>query len=292
QKDEERAFAIGRRHEKSIEYYKKYLEEEPMCDNGWYNLGVVYCIKEDYEKAIQAFDYAIALNPENVSAYFNKANTYANNGKYELAIKAYNDFLMYEQENIYALFYIAECYEKLGNDTTAKKYFTNVLNIDPLFSEAWYALSLLELKNNNIEKAIETVEKAIRINKGNPDYWFTLGNLLKINKKESSLILSCYDRAIELYPYNETMWIEYAEELSKYNGVNQAIQTLENAIDYLENDPEILYTLAAYYYKNNQREKALEKFKIASMEDKKQASTFFNNCLPNSEDFKLFAGLI
>jgi tetratricopeptide (TPR) repeat protein len=46
----------------SIEYYQKFIDEDPYSTAAWYNLGIVYNKLEKYRRALQAYDYAITID--------------------------------------------------------------------------------------------------------------------------------------------------------------------------------------------------------------------------------------
>ena len=115
----------------SIEYYNKYLDNDPFNDNVWFNLGTIYAKQGLFEKAIDAFEYSLALNGKNSSSLYNMAVVYLNLEQYTKSIEFFTTFLECEPDSIAG--YIGMANAKMGcNDYSgATDAFAKAKEIDP-----------------------------------------------------------------------------------------------------------------------------------------------------------------
>jgi tetratricopeptide (TPR) repeat protein len=284
------AYAFDRtsQYEKSIEQYKKYLDIDPYSDNAWYNMGIVYSKMNEYSDAINAFEYALAVNENYASAYFNKANTLANWEKYEQAISVYQEYLDLDQNNVLALYYIGECYEKLGDYGMALDYYGQVLKIDRKYSDAWFGIGIVKYYEDKYEEAKGYMEKAIELDAQNSEYWLSYGNVLRALEYMPKETLNAYKKATQISQYDAECWLYYADALKQYAGLDMAIDVLKKAQTYIDNDAEILFTLAAYYYDKSMLDVALKLYLQAVDLDIERAEAFYANCQLTADDRRMF----
>ncbi len=277
--------------EKSIEFYKIYLDLDPYSDNAWYNLGIVYNKANEFSDAINAFDYAIAINEVYASAYFNKANTLANWEKYSEAIDVYKEYILVEKDNPVALYYIGECYEKLNEYATALEYYNKVLEIDRQFADAWFGIGIVNYYQDKFDDAKQFMEKAIELDNENSEYWLSYGNVVRAMDTMPKETLNAYKRASQINPYDSEPWLYLADATKQYKDTESAITILKNAMTYIDGDAEILFTLAAYNYDISKLDVALKIYLQAAAIDHEKAGNFFTNCTPTSEDKDMFLHL-
>jgi len=75
-------------HELAMQYYFRQLEINPWFET-FYNLGVLYMIKERLKEALMYFDRAIALHPDDLPTLLNVAYIYLKRNQREQAILYY-----------------------------------------------------------------------------------------------------------------------------------------------------------------------------------------------------------
>jgi len=279
-------------YKESVKCYRKYLDLDPYSDNAWYNIGIVYNKLNEYSDAVDAFDYAIAINEEYSSAYFNKANTLANWEKYDLAISVYNEYLEIEEDNVIAMYYIGECYEKLNEFEMALDFYNKVLVVDRKYADAWFGIGIVKYYQDKLDDAKSYMERAIELDSENSEYWLSYGNVVRALGTMPKETIHAYKKATQINPYDPESWLYYADALRLYADVGLSIDVLKKAITYIEDDPEILFTLAAYYYDKNMLDVALKMYLRAVNVDAGSVSVFFSNCTLLEEDKEMFLELI
>lgn len=277
--------------ERSVNFYKLYLDLDPYSDNAWYNLGIVHNKANEYSDAINAFDYAIAINETYASAYFNKANTLANWDKYAEAIAVYKEYLNLENENPVALYYIGECYEKLNEYDTAVAYYNDVLKIDRHFADAWFGIGIVNYYKDKYDDAKLFMEKAIELNNENSEYWLSYGNVVRAMDTMPKETINAYRQASQINPYDSEPWLYYADATKQYFDIESAIDILKKAMAFIDDDAEILFTLAAYNYDASRLDVALKIYLQAAAMDSEKAGTFYSSCEPTPDDKDMFLHL-
>ena len=91
--------------------------------------------------------------------------------KYDEAINNYKEIISINPNSSYALFRIAFCYEKKHDDDNSLKYYYKCVDEDPNMDKAFFRLSMYFYRTNKFKKAIEFIEKAIRLNQEKSKYW-------------------------------------------------------------------------------------------------------------------------
>lgn len=132
---------------KSIYYYRKAIELDPLFGASYFNLGFnIEVYEKDFDEAKKLYEKAIDLEPNNTKAYTNLAGLYSS---------------------------------KFDNPTEARKLFEVALDINPYDAIVHYNLALLLQRDFKMpEQAKNHYEFAIRIKKDFPDAKHNYGMLL------------------------------------------------------------------------------------------------------------------
>lgn len=133
------------RFAESLDYYERYLDEDPFNDNVWFNVGTIHARELRFDKSIEAFDYAIALNPLNSSVLYNKAIVYVNTENYKKGIETFEEFLRHEPGNIFAILGIAEAFLAMDKLQDAQRYYLEALSFDKQNQEANMGMAYISM---------------------------------------------------------------------------------------------------------------------------------------------------
>ena len=80
---------MGRLHERSIRFHKKFLDKYPYSYLAWYNLGHAYSSLNMYELAIDTMEYSFLINEEFENGYMDCAEICQQVGMYQKAMEIY-----------------------------------------------------------------------------------------------------------------------------------------------------------------------------------------------------------
>ncbi|RKY36711.1 MAG: hypothetical protein DRP78_02965 [Candidatus Omnitrophota bacterium] len=268
---------------KSEQAYKSVINIMPKNCLAHFRLGSLYLGTDQDEKALQQFQRVIEINPEIVEPYFEIARTYLKLDNPDAAIKillsrenfikekAYfflllgiansvkDDFVLAEQYYHKALtekpdyeaarFYLAVLYERQGKRDLSKQEFLLIIENNPDNSVACNYLGYMYAEDGaNLDKAIELIKKAIKIEPKNGAYVDSLG------------------------------WAYY-----KKGNLEYALKYLEQAVSLLDSDFEIHSHLGQVYFEKGCFSKARKhwerslKIKPAQVEVKEKLENLIAN---------------
>ncbi len=140
-------------------YFRKIIEIDPSYKTDiYYNIGVLYSMKNDEKKMIENMELAIKEDKYNMKPYYFLAMYWEEKSEYDKAINVYKRFLEVE-ENEEILNKIAELYLAKKEYENAEKYFLKTLEINQDNTKALWWLSLIEENRKNYQKAKEYLSK-------------------------------------------------------------------------------------------------------------------------------------
>lgn len=124
----------------------------------------------------------------------------------------------------------------------AKNCYAQALEIDPLHFDSLYLSSAIAVQENNIDLAIDFLNRALAINPSHIDSLFNLSVLLgKINETEKAL--STYELLNQLAPNHVQSRYNYASLLAKLGHIPNAINEFKKVI---ELQPDLLIARQNY----------------------------------------------
>lgn len=109
------------------EYYHAYMQ-----------LGLLFSVKHN-PLAVDYYNNALSLNPQSTETYYALGLYYQQNEQYNKAIESYTSLLKIDPKNKFAHFnlgYIHLVYLQVYD--VAAKHFTDAINSDKNYAEAWY----------------------------------------------------------------------------------------------------------------------------------------------------------
>jgi tetratricopeptide (TPR) repeat protein len=176
--------------------------------------------KERFREILSDYEMSLYYSSDFAVGRFNLANLFMAQGKLNTAEKNYLAALSIDSLFYPAKINLAMLYNQTGRNNDAEALFKEVLTKNPDFHEISYSLGLLLAEMEKYEEAAEHLENAAR---GLPDrarVQYNLGRLLQ------------------------------------HLGREDAATRLGNALDIEPDNIDFLYTLADYYLKGGQLEKA------------------------------------
>ncbi len=252
-----------RDYAKSIECSKKALEIDPKDPYPYNNIGNSYFNLQNYTKASSSYLKAIELDEEYLIAYFNIGNLNFKLKKYSKAIEFYLKAIEIEPYHISTLNNLGNCYQEIGNFDKAIEWYNKILEKESNFFPALFNLGNTYFKQKEFKKALHNYRKVKKIN---PDYrfvWLNISNIyfclknyelalknLKEFKGISSLFSTYYinlsaiyfaqgkidktiyicDKALDLYPNNQSLLINKTLALIKKQEYNNALLTISKLL--------------------------------------------------------------
>ena len=268
----------------TIEFYQKYLDEDPYSDNAWFNLGTVYSRFENNTKALEAYDFAIAINAGYASAYYNKGNILSNLEKYDEALPEYLEFIKLEENHVMAHCYIGECYEKLHRYDESLFFFQKAIFFDTNCADAWFGTGIVKMHLERYSESLAHILQALKITPNNTEYMFALGIVyLRLNDFGNGI--QVLKHVVELDPLDYEAWLNYSELLYKAERIDEAVEILHRACEYNFNNAYINLRMASYLFLLGEEVQAfiyLDKALSLNPEDLEELYEFYPNAAFNN----------
>ncbi len=139
---------------------------------------------------------------------FDKAIHYYNNKNYELAVDRFLNIIDTNPSNVRACWMLSHIAANRGYFEEATDWANRCLEIDSLFREAYYTLSLIHLAKGELNEAERKIQKAIYIDQNFILGYFMLGNIyiLKQIQTQADKYYKMVKDMLDSKPLNEIIF--------------------------------------------------------------------------------------
>ncbi len=195
-------------------------------------IGVLLARYRLYDDAIQHFQAALRANSDSDDVKFDLANAYFRKGKYGNALDAAQKVSPTGQQDDAFLALLGDIEAHVGDTAKAAEIFRNAITRNPDNDQYYLSLTLLQLRNNDLTGAEQTLQRGLAQIPGSGKIVWGLGlvSVLRGNAKQAAAHL---EQAVDLLPewvgsystlgvfYYQTGQIEKAREvLNRFKGSN------------------------------------------------------------------------
>ncbi len=149
------------------EAYEKFLAAfrlDPNDATSNHNLGQLLLDTGEAKKAIPYFRRAIADDPGKIEDYHNLGLCYAETGQNKRAIEMFEQALQIEANSPETLSCLGVVYLRLKETKNARKFLKTAIELDPENAENWYNMACLQVLEDDIPGASDSLKKALRLN--------------------------------------------------------------------------------------------------------------------------------
>ena len=122
-----------------------------------------YYLLDRYEEAVDKMDEALLQDAHNSRLHYLKADCLYRLNRYEEAEKHARLALHYQYSEVSCLFLLGNIYIKMKYDAKAEEMFLKVLQLEPENLTVMSRYAYLMLNTGKKEKALQLIEKALRI---------------------------------------------------------------------------------------------------------------------------------
>jgi tetratricopeptide (TPR) repeat protein len=204
----------------TISQLDKVSSDDPRVQAG---IGVLLARYRLYDDAIRHFQAAQQIDPDSDDINFDLANTYFRKRSYSDALDAATKVSSQGRKDDSYLALLGDIYAHLGDTTRATDIYRSAINRNPDNDQDYLSLALLQLRENNIAAAKETLAKGQSHIPGSGKILWGLG------------LASALDGNTE-----------------------EAARQFEHAVDLLPEWPGSYSTLGVFYFQTGQIDKARE----------------------------------
>jgi tetratricopeptide (TPR) repeat protein len=219
------------------------------------------CHSRKPDNASEAQEQAAELTPKD---WFDKAAAPSEKGDYEAAIDAYDEVLELDPLYTSAYYFRGHMWEEKGDLDNAIEDYTKVIEINPNLEKAYLDRATAWGRKGEYDKAIEDLNKALELNPNQSMVYDTRGNAWQM-KGEYDKAIDDYVKALELnpnlfVPYNNLAWLLATCSDARYRSGEKAVELALKAAE-LNPDITTMDTLAAAYAEAGNFEKAVSTMK-------------------------------
>ncbi|MFV0521530.1 MAG: tetratricopeptide repeat protein [Mangrovibacterium sp.] len=244
------------KYKEGIEFYERFLNEDPLNATVWYNLGINYNQIEECQKAIDAYDYAIALQESLDQAFFNKGNVLANTNRYAEAIASYLEYLELSPDSEDGHFYLADCYLATNQFEQACMHYKKAFDLNNTNIEALHNIAVTLMSDDRYESALEIMNEVLSLEQNNALYLTTFGNInYELDKPD--LAEESYIKALSADKHCVVAWGALADIKSLTKNLSVALDTIREGLIANPSDPFLLAKTVIIYIELEQKEEAL-----------------------------------
>lgn len=164
----------------ALKNFNKASILKPDITEAYIQLGLIYAQRKD-KAAVGFYEKALKINPKCREALYNTAYFYQETGDYLKAIDKYNDLILKTGTDKYAYYNIGFIYlEYLKDLKKAAQYFSNAIDADQYYVEAYFNRGLSYEKDLNFNAARKDYQKALELR---PNYEKAADALKRIKSK-------------------------------------------------------------------------------------------------------------
>jgi tetratricopeptide (TPR) repeat protein len=136
----------ARKNPMAVQYYKNAIRIVPNSSEAWYAVGKYYQDTGDWENAITTYNALIAARTHNKYASYNLGVIYlVNLKKYQYALDHFTEAIQIDRNYVEAYYGRGLSYHALGNEKLAMENFQECLRINPDYKPA--QIELKQRKN-------------------------------------------------------------------------------------------------------------------------------------------------
>ena len=253
------------------------------------NQATDYILAQDYILAKELLEKVINADSNNVEAYKNLGLCEINLDNPPEAIHAFEHVLDIDKNDALSIFYLATCKARVGEKEEAIKLLNKTIELRPDYGEAYKSLAMLYIEYQQIQNAIDTINKALNNEAIEKDYsyFYIIATAYMLNKdhKSASIYL---EKALEYNPNHVGIMNSLAVCYMNSNQKEKVIPVLKKALEIEENNSMTFYNLGVYYQGKEDYKKALEYFqKSYNIEPTITMLASLANCAMHAKEYEL-----
>lgn len=146
--------------QQALNFYTSAIKYDSRNPKAYVNIGNIYSMLGNSKMAIDYYSKALVLDTTDGIAFYSRANEKMMLNDIKGAIEDYDYSLQLDPLNINALYMLAEANNKIGNVSSSLTQYNIIINIDSAASKAYYLRGVVEVTNEDYDKACKDFKKA------------------------------------------------------------------------------------------------------------------------------------
>ncbi|GEM_PF-5733483 len=217
-------------------YLEQYLKHRPFDQNAWDAYARCFMRKKDFKNARKAWEYALSIDEEYLSAYLGLAEMYEELGDYATANEYLFKAFTFTDLSASLLTRTGMNFEKMGMEDKAMDFYHQALEEDRTYLPAWENILFGYLRQNRLEKALETADQALEMIETKRFYYHKARILMKLKRYADAK--SFFEKSFELGYREKSFFLEWLDTAIKTGDLDLFKQILSAAIKHHPADSE------------------------------------------------------
>lgn len=280
----DRVMAIGRNalyfedYVLSIQYFNQVINVKPYLCEPYFFRGLAKFNLEDYRGAEEDCSRTIDCNPFVINAYQLRALARINMENYAGAIDDYLFALKYDPENVGVLHNLGMCYLEEDQTEKADSTLNYLLKVSPSYTDAYVLKSQVSLEKGDTVAAYNYADEAVSKDPYEPGYW-SVRAMIELMQEEYEKAEADFTQSIRLGINNVPNYINRA--LARYNmkDLRGAMSDYDEALDLDPNNYIGLYNRGLLRAQVGDDNRAIEDFNKVLQMNPKNMMALFNRAL-------------
>ena len=150
-------------HVRSLEYLKERAQIDPSNPDAHYQLGVALAASGNKKSALGAFDKVLKLSPKHKGAIFRKSSLQIKMKDFESAIKGLESLVKQVEDNPKVFYLLGIAYEGLENVDKAIEALQKAIELDPDEIKYHQHLGFLNVRKDDHKTAAKSFTKVMEL---------------------------------------------------------------------------------------------------------------------------------
>lgn len=257
---------LARDYQLAEKYYKTLISENPDELDYRIQLGNLYIKQGNDDEALNVFKGVERKNPENLTVLMAMAGIYRRKKMFDDSVAILEQALLISnnspQDYATISYNLGFTYRQMGNNAEAIHCFENVIEQNPKDVLAYNHLGAIHALQGDHKKAISSYLQGLKFDSNHPILHFNIARSYA-ETGESQKALSHYEAALRAKPGWLDAIEEYANLLLKSNKVQEAEETVQNALKLNPDDVKMHTSMGNVYNRKSVFDNAELEFKKA-----------------------------
>ncbi len=257
-----------------LDSINQQLIKNPNNDSLYRTRATIYLNARQLDVAINDCKRAIKIDSNNVQNHLLLADMYFAANKTKLSKDKLEEIIKKFPENTEAHLKLAELYYLVKQYDKAIEYVNKALKIDATLAKGYYIKGNVYKESGDTNKAISSFQTAIEQNPQMTDAYIDLGVLYAA--RNNTLALQYYNNALRISPSNSVALYDKAFFFQQENMADSAIALYEHILKLYPSSPQVLYNLGAIALAiHKDKTKAIEYFTKAIQQYPEYAEAYY-----------------
>lgn len=218
----------------------------------------------EYETAKEILSTNLEQNPKDIECQKMMALCEVNLENYDNARKILEDVVKYSQDDAMSWYYLGCCYDALNKFHEAKHAYSTVIELRPEYIDVYKSFAIAYIKNQEADKAIELIDKAIKISEEEDYSLYYIGGTACMAAQKFEDSIKYIKKALELNPDNIQLYNNLGTAYLTTGKTEEALETYKKTAEIDPKDSLAYFNIGSILQIQDKHEQACEYFAKAN----------------------------